>query len=177
MMSAMTLAGDPAARGAHVTRCLRCSEIQATCKGAWNVRWGRFFSDYVDRRKTIPIEATATGLEQCWWRVRRVDDFAETLTGAWMVRWGSFWRRCVEGLKDYTMIFLMSQSELRGDRSYGGSGFGGGGEASGGRDSTQGHWKGLLTTEVETVENTNKTRLQDIRKLEQWLWYHVRNTE
>ena len=67
--------------------------------------------------------------------------------------------------------------EVRGDRSDDGSGFGDGGGASGGGDSTlrtsngsgavgRGHWKGLLTTEVEAAENTNKTRLQDTWKLE-----------
>ena len=78
--------------------------------------------------------------------------------------------------------------EVKGDRSDDGNGFGGGEGASGGGDSTlrtsdggeaieRGHWKGLLTTEVEAAENTDKTRLQDTRKLEQWLWYHDRNTE
>ena len=33
----------------------------------------------------------------------------------------------------------------------------------------RGHLKGLLTIEVEAVKNTDKTRLQDTRKLEQWL--------
>ena len=62
------------------------------------------------------------------------------------------------------------------------------GGASGGGDSTlrtsdcgravgRWHWKGLLTTEDEAAENIDKTRLQDIRKLEQWLWYHVWKTE
>ena len=78
--------------------------------------------------------------------------------------------------------------EVRGDKFDDGSGVGGGGGASGGGDSTlrtsdgggavgRGQWKGLLTIEVGTAENTDKIRLQDTRKLEQWLWYHIRNTE
>ena len=40
------------------------------------------------------------------------------------------------------------------------------GPLMGAGQSGEGTKKGLLTTEVETVENTNKSRLQDTRKVE-----------
>ena len=118
-------------------------------------------------------------------------NFAETLTGAWQRVGGQMWM--------FLAVVCRSIEYLHDDRSYvliGGQRwqirwwqwFWRRGGASGGRDSTlrtsdcggavgRWHWKGLLTTEDEVAKNTNKTRLQDTRKLEQWLWYHVRNTE
>ena len=57
--------------------------IPVMCGSAWAIRWSQFFSENVDRRKTSPMVATTTRLEQPWWGVKRIGDLAENLIGAW----------------------------------------------------------------------------------------------
>ena len=108
MTSKMMSAGNPIARGAREARRSTSPKFRAAREGTWTIRWSRFFSDDVDRRRTILMVSTATRSEMPWWNMRHVEFFAETLTGAWMVRCGCFWRRCVERLKIYVVICLMS---------------------------------------------------------------------
>ena len=86
-------------------------ELWSACEGAWRVQWGQFFSSDVDRRKTIPTMAAVSWSEQYWWHVRWVEKLPNlwpTRGGTWMVRWWWFWRPCVDRLKNYSVICLMS---------------------------------------------------------------------
>ena len=66
----------------------------------------RFFSKDADRRKTILMVPIATRSKLPWWRVRRVELFAETLTSAWWRVDGQMWMflavmcRAIENLHD-----------------------------------------------------------------------------
>ena len=111
MTTAMTSAGDQ--------RCMECmrhviqssQELWLTRKGAWRVRWGRFFSNDVDQRKIIPMMAAVTWSEQYLWRMRRVEKLPNLWpvhSNAWMVRWWWFQLLCVDRLKIYPVICLMS---------------------------------------------------------------------
>ena len=86
-------------------------ELWSACEGAWRVQWGRFFSSDVDRRKKISTMAAVSWSEQYWWHMRRVEKLPNlwpTCGGTWMVRWWWFWRPCVDRLKNYSVICLMS---------------------------------------------------------------------
>ena len=56
----------------------------------------------------ILMVLAATRSELPWWRMKRVELFAETLTDAWIVKCRCFWRLCVERLKIYMVIYLFS---------------------------------------------------------------------
>ena len=111
MTLAMTSAGDQR-RVECVRHMIQSSqELWSTREGVWRVWWGRFFSGDVDQRKTIPMTAAVRSSKQYLWHMRRVEKLLNlwsARSSAWMVRWWWFQLLCVDRLKIYPVICLMS---------------------------------------------------------------------
>ena len=111
MTSAMSSTGDQR-RVECVRHVIQSSrKLWSTREGVWRVRWGRFFSGDVDQRKTIPMTAAVSSSKQYLWRMRRVEKLSNlwlARSSTWMVRWWWFQLLCVDRLKIYPVICLMS---------------------------------------------------------------------
>ena len=98
-MAGMTSTGNPVAHGACEACKLTSLKLRAAREGAWTIRWSRFFTADVDRRRTILMVSAATRSEMPWWRMRCMEFCAEILTEAWWCVDGQMWMFLAEMCK------------------------------------------------------------------------------